>query len=72
MKDVSVTPERSGTSVALYIMLDAPSNADAMVVHSTEPHWSMESNLAAPARSLPRWILAKSPDTCTVWFPGTS
>ena len=33
IKDVSVTPERSGASVALYTIRDASSNADSIVVH---------------------------------------
>ena len=38
MKDMSVTPDRSGISVALYTMLDAPSNADFILVHWMAPH----------------------------------
>ena len=33
IKDVSVTPERSGASVAPYAIPDAPSNADSIVAH---------------------------------------
>ena len=41
------TFERSGTSVAAYVIWDAPANADAMVDQEALPHWSMERSLAA-------------------------
>ena len=48
---VEATLERSGTSVALYTMPDAPLNAYSMVVHLASPHWSMDLSLAALAVS---------------------
>ena len=64
--DMSDTPERSGESVALYIMLLAPLNADSMDDHCVAPHWSMLFSFWALAESLPRCILVKSPEIRTV------
>ena len=66
MDSVEVAPERLGMSVALYVMPEAPSNADTMVVHLALPHWSMDLSLAALAASVPRTTLVKSPDIRTV------
>ena len=72
MWDVSVTLERSGTSVAAYVILDASLNADAMVDQVALPHWSIERSLAALASPPPRWILVKSPEILTVWLPAAA
>ena len=41
------TCERSGASVALYTMLDAPWNAPSIVVQVMFPHCSMDRSLSA-------------------------
>ena len=46
---ISCTPDRSGASVALYTMLDAPRKAFSMLVHCVSPHWSIETSLEASA-----------------------
>ena len=65
MKPVLVTRERSGVSVALYTMFDAPQNASHIDVHWAVPHWSMDTSLFATAR-LARWNLVMPSDMLTV------
>ena len=67
---MSVTPERSGASSALYSMLEAPRNAEFMVSHSMFPHCSMDCSFAALVLSPDRAIDPKSPYILTVWLPG--
>ena len=47
MLDMSVTRERSGASVAPYVMAEAPLKADAIEVHPMLPHWSIDLSLGA-------------------------
>ena len=68
---MSVTRERSGTSAALYVMLDAPLNAECIDVHRESPHWSIDISLCASAW-LSRRISSMSPDMRTVWIPAES
>ena len=49
---MSVTPDRSGASVALYAMFEAPLNAMRMVDHVALPHWSIDASFWAFSRSL--------------------
>ena len=37
MSDMLATRDRSGMSVALYVMLEAPSNAESMEIHRMSP-----------------------------------
>ena len=49
---ISCTPDRSGASVALYIiiiMLPVPLKALFILVHCVSPHWSMDLSLEASA-----------------------
>ena len=71
MCPMSVTRERSGTSAALYIMLDAPLKAESIDVHRESPHWSIETSLSASAWPSRR-ILVMSPDMRMVWSPAES
>ena len=57
MSDMSVTFERSGTSVVLYAMLLAPANAPDMVIHFVPPHCSIDSRWSAFEVSPERLIL---------------
>ena len=69
MPAVLATPDRSGAGepVTLYIMLPAPWNASAMVVHDALPHCVMlRSCWAFAAVSPPRCIRVKSPEMRTV------
>ena len=50
-------------------MLDAPLNADAMVVHDVSPHWSMDISLAASGWSLSE-MAWRPPWTETRYVPG--
>ena len=67
---VLVTPERSGESVALYTMLEAPLNAFSMLAHPMSPHWSIETSFADVASESPRFILERSPVMETWYSPG--
>ena len=60
------TPDRSGASDALYSMLEAPRNAEIMVVHSMSPHCSMDCSFCAFVASAPRLILSRPPVMETV------
>ena len=53
------TSDRSGTSSAACVMLDAPLNASDMDVHRVVPHESMELSMAALVASAPSLILSK-------------
>ena len=53
MSDMSVTPDRSGVSSALYVSSVALWNAPAMLPHFMEPHCSMDCSFAAFALLLP-------------------
>ena len=61
MPPMSRTPDRSGTSVALYTMLRAPEKAFSILVHCVSPHWSIERSLDAEA-PLSRLMRSKPPD----------
>ena len=63
---MSVTPERFGTSVALYSMLTAFLNAPFIVVHFMSPHCSIDWSLAAFAAGVERLMLSRSPEMATV------
>ena len=67
---MSVTPDKSGASVALYVMSEAPSNADFMLLHVMLPHCSMDwsfSRFVEPPSA--RLIRVRPPDMLTVYVP---
>ena len=66
---IEVTCDRSGASVALYSMPEAPQNAPLMEDHSMSPHWSMDASLDAVESVLPRIILERSPVIDTWYSP---
>ena len=72
MKIMESTPERSGASAALYVMLTAPSNAPSIVVQAMFPHRSIDCSLAAFAASPLSLIWVKFPDMLTVWLPASA
>ena len=72
MPDMSVTPDRSGASVALYAILKAPRNASFMLDHPASPHESMEASVSAVEPAAPRFILARSPAMDTRYSPGAA
>ena len=70
MEDMSVTPDKSGTSVALYTILLAPRNMPLISDHAMLPHFSTDASFAASvALDAMCVILARSPDIETVYVP---
>ena len=68
---MSVTPERSGASVAAYPIDEAPLKADSIKTHRLEPHWSIDASLEAsswPSRCIP----GKVPYILTWWSPASA
>ena len=63
---MSVTRERSGASVAAYVMADAPLKALHIVAHRMLPHWSMDCSLAALVELPPSHIEVMLPYMLTV------
>ena len=64
ISDMSVTRERSGVSIALWVMLEAPEKAAAMLVHELLPHCSIEIRLVLLS-SLSKWNCSRPPVTVT-------
>ena len=69
MSCMLVTPERSGTSVAVYTMLEAPRNALSMLDHFMSPHPSIEASFAGKALGPSRFIRERLPVMETRCFP---
>ena len=72
MESMSVTLDRSGASVARYSMLEAPRNADSIVVHSMSPHCSMDCSFGASGEVKVKRIFSRPPVMLIVWVPGVS
>ena len=70
MAFMSVTPDRSGVSVAAYVMAEADLNALSMLVHPMSPHWSMDCSFCAFATRVEAMaIFWRPPVMETVWSP---
>ena len=68
MNVVSATRDRSGASVALYVMYLALRNESAIELHDALPHWTSAVSFAALVM-LPATNLWKSPDIETLYEP---